>query len=296
MRLVSSVTVLSHSSLAIIKSVQKVLIEKKLPFDQSHIIGLDLKTGKSPFLGFTQEARINKRKFITREVIKRDDMDVFIFIDEGPVLSVYRQLTTTHKKRIPEDFKLVSMVQSSYFPIKRNDIVSRLTHIRQDFSTIGQMSIQCLLDILSNKRPINGNKILVPGIFSPGTSIASVIEIDKGSNAYFKSTVSHYINQHFLTDISAKKISQALDLSYTYFLMKFKSCFRSKLNEYINRVRLDRAVHFITTTAKPLTEIYVEVGFNNEVSFVRQFRKRFGQTPSEYRKSRAYPESNLNSV
>ena len=37
-------------------------------------------------------------------------------------------------------------------------------------------------------------------------------------------------------------------------------------------------------TKKKITDIYLEVGFNNRNTFIRAFKKEVGITPSEYKK------------
>lgn len=52
----------------------------------------------------------------------------------------------------------------------------------------------------------------------------------------------------------------------------------------LQRLRLERAVHLITTTTMSMGDIAAECGFYDQASFTRQFRSVLGLTPGSYRK------------
>lgn len=52
----------------------------------------------------------------------------------------------------------------------------------------------------------------------------------------------------------------------------------------LQRLRLEHAVHLITTTTMSMGDISAECGFYDQASFTRQFRSILGLTPGAYRK------------
>ena len=54
----------------------------------------------------------------------------------------------------------------------------------------------------------------------------------------------------------------------------------------LQRLRLEHAVHLITSTAMSMGDISAECGFYDQASFTRQFRSVLGLTPGAYRRSR----------
>ncbi len=58
--------------------------------------------------------------------------------------------------------------------------------------------------------------------------------------------------------------------------------------EYLVRLRIQRAMEMLRNTDLSITEIAMEVGFNDSNYFTRQFQKANGCPPSQYRKA-LYP-------
>jgi AraC family transcriptional regulator len=54
--------------------------------------------------------------------------------------------------------------------------------------------------------------------------------------------------------------------------------------QYLTEVRLQRATELLGQTEQDVTDIAFEVGFGSLATFERLFKKKFGTTPSQYRK------------
>ena len=64
------------------------------------------------------------------------------------------------------------------------------------------------------------------------------------------------------------------------------NCFRSAtgrtLRDYVEEVRIKRAVALLVSTDYTLTKIAFECGFSSQSYFSYAFRRRMGRTPREY--------------
>jgi AraC family transcriptional regulator, regulatory protein of adaptative response / methylphosphotriester-DNA alkyltransferase methyltransferase len=53
--------------------------------------------------------------------------------------------------------------------------------------------------------------------------------------------------------------------------------------EYIRKTRISKAIHYLATSDKTITEIALAVGIPNTAYFITLFRKETGYTPADYR-------------
>ncbi|WP_376774462.1 helix-turn-helix transcriptional regulator [Paenibacillus eucommiae] len=55
--------------------------------------------------------------------------------------------------------------------------------------------------------------------------------------------------------------------------------------DFVNEVRIERALELIRRNAHTITQIAFQVGFHHLSHFICTFKKRTGITPSEYKKT-----------
>ena len=87
-------------------------------------------------------------------------------------------------------------------------------------------------------------------------------------------------------------IAKETALSKIQLYRKIKENLEQTPTEYIRSIRLNHAEKMLKTTNKTVLEIMYDCGFNNKAYFYREFSKKFGVTPKEYRlkKSKQKPE------
>lgn len=81
------------------------------------------------------------------------------------------------------------------------------------------------------------------------------------------------------------ELADSLCLSLSYFQHLYKKFFRCSCGQDIIRARLDLAKYHLQNSEISIRELSVLCGYNNELHFMRQFKKYVGKTPSEYRES-----------
>ncbi len=64
---------------------------------------------------------------------------------------------------------------------------------------------------------------------------------------------------------------------------RMKRVFGLTPNQYIVKVRVDRARRLLLTTDTPLATVAAEVGFYDQANFTRRFARLTGQTPAQFR-------------
>lgn len=84
---------------------------------------------------------------------------------------------------------------------------------------------------------------------------------------------------------SVEGMAARLALSPSYFQTLYRAEFGVSCYEDVLRAKTSLAQYYLANTSMTVREIALLCGFENDVHFMRQFRKRTGQTALEYRRS-----------
>lgn len=93
------------------------------------------------------------------------------------------------------------------------------------------------------------------------------------------------INYDLQADLSLKSISEQLNVSPAYFSGLFKKECGCTLTDYVNNMRLERAIELLHKSENQVQSIAYECGFQDPNYFIRLFKKHTGMTPGQYRKT-----------
>ena len=83
-------------------------------------------------------------------------------------------------------------------------------------------------------------------------------------------------------DFSVDQLAERVNISRSVLQRKVFSLTGENPGELIRRVRINKAAELIEKRFGNLSEISLEVGFNNPAYFSEVFKKQFGVTPSQY--------------
>ncbi len=83
--------------------------------------------------------------------------------------------------------------------------------------------------------------------------------------------------------ITVADIAQSVGLSTSRFSGLFKTEVGVPPFQYLKNSRLERARQLLETTLLNIKVVAAEVGYNDGSHFVREFKKVYDSTPSEYR-------------
>jgi AraC family transcriptional regulator len=102
--------------------------------------------------------------------------------------------------------------------------------------------------------------------------------------------VRAYIDSNLHRTIHIRDLSAVARRSPAHFSRKFKLAVGRSPHAYVVRRRLERACHLMMTSAEPLSEIALSVGFSDQAHLCRLFRQAFGQSPANWRRERGIPD------
>jgi AraC-like DNA-binding protein/mannose-6-phosphate isomerase-like protein (cupin superfamily) len=93
-----------------------------------------------------------------------------------------------------------------------------------------------------------------------------------------------YINNHYSAKIYIEDICKIAAMSKTYFSHYFKQSTGKTFTEYINHLRIRKAMVLLAETKDTITEICQSCGYNDITYFNRVFKKETGSSPGQYRR------------
>lgn len=95
-----------------------------------------------------------------------------------------------------------------------------------------------------------------------------------------------FIAEHCGESIGRNEVAEHVGLAPNYLSMIFNKETGVTLREYVNECRVSEAKKLMDTTAMNVTEIALEVGFENISYFSTVFKKITGVTPADYKSKR----------
>lgn len=95
-----------------------------------------------------------------------------------------------------------------------------------------------------------------------------------------------YIDRHYREKLYLSEIAEKMGITPTYLSHLFSEEKQMTLQEYIVKVRVERAANLLTYSEASIAEIGDYVNFPSQSYFGRVFKKYTGMTPGQYRKAR----------
>ena len=93
------------------------------------------------------------------------------------------------------------------------------------------------------------------------------------------------VDARYFEPISVADMARAAALSPAYFSREFRRTFGESPHQYLLTRRLERAAALLRNTDRTVTEVCIAVGLSSLGSFTTSFRRVYGATPLEYRRS-----------
>lgn len=91
-----------------------------------------------------------------------------------------------------------------------------------------------------------------------------------------------YCHENFTEPITVNRISQELKISKSHISRIFSKSLGVSFNDYINTLRLERAVSLFKDDKYSITDISSLSGFNSIRTFNYAFKKKYGTSPTQF--------------
>ena len=120
--------------------------------------------------------------------------------------------------------------------------------------------------------------------------LLSSIPRGAGTDAYCsarQAELIRHIRDHLLTNregyTSLSRLAAEHEMSVSHLQKLFKQIYGVPVYHYIKEYRLEQAAVELVRSARPVTEIAQDAGYDNASKFSACFKERYGVTPSQYR-------------
>jgi len=93
------------------------------------------------------------------------------------------------------------------------------------------------------------------------------------------------IHTQYGNPLKISEIAKKLNLNRSYLYKIFKEETGYSLKDYLIQIRMEKSADLLTSTTFHISEIANAIGFPDALTFSKAFKKHFGQSPSNYRKT-----------
>ncbi|QGH32941.1 helix-turn-helix domain-containing protein [Gracilibacillus salitolerans] len=108
----------------------------------------------------------------------------------------------------------------------------------------------------------------------------------KESNHYIVNAIKDYVHEHFsCAELTIYLISEHFSRPEKYISQIFKEETGEYLYEYLEKIRMEEALHLLANSSRTINDIAEQVGYNSAHSFRRAFKRVHNMTPNQFRKT-----------
>ncbi len=106
--------------------------------------------------------------------------------------------------------------------------------------------------------------------------------------------VIEHINRNLDKKLELEELARIAFMNRTYFSSYFKKVMKISMSDYIEALRVNKAMHLLKVTNSSITEIGLACGYNDISHFNRVFRRLNSISPNEYRHGKPEAAENAN--
>lgn len=97
--------------------------------------------------------------------------------------------------------------------------------------------------------------------------------------------ITKYISNHYNEQLTLKDIADKFHFNYYYLSSYFSSQIAEGFSDYLNKIRVEKALELLENEDIPVSEISYLIGYSDHSYFCKVFKKFTKVTPSKFRKN-----------
>jgi AraC-like DNA-binding protein len=133
----------------------------------------------------------------------------------------------------------------------------------------------------SNRRQVE-LYVAIYRLFSLMIPEAGTVNSDAGPANWLPRSIE-YMNTHYTENINVQDVAAYISVHRAYFSKVFAEQTGTTPIQYLQKLRMERAVQLLRRTLHSITEIAMSLGYPDLYSFTRAFSKYYGISPSKLR-------------
>lgn len=100
------------------------------------------------------------------------------------------------------------------------------------------------------------------------------------------SAITNYMKEHYQEELTLERVAESFGYAPAYLSRMFQKYAGIHYKTYLQSIRMEYAFLELSNTDHSISETALNSGFANSKAFSREFRKKYGILPSEYRKKK----------
>ena len=113
--------------------------------------------------------------------------------------------------------------------------------------------------------------------------MTTVLQSPQGHFARIEA-VKRYIRDHIDESLERDVLAGVAGFSVSHLQRVFAVCTGESIAAHVRRVRMERAGRKLRMGAVDITEVALAAGYDSHAAFGKAFKRRFGLSPSEFRR------------
>lgn len=97
--------------------------------------------------------------------------------------------------------------------------------------------------------------------------------------------ITEFVKENYDEKLTLESVALEFNFSVPYFARFFKKYMGITFTEYVTSIRLDKAFDLLMNSDMSVLDISLAVGFPNAKSYTTSFKKVYGHTPYQYKKT-----------
>ena len=98
--------------------------------------------------------------------------------------------------------------------------------------------------------------------------------------------IGSYLEINYNQPFDQTEYAELFHMNKDYLCRKFKEAYGVSMVTRLNEIRIEHAKKLLRSSNAKITDIAIQIGYNDEKYFIRTFKKCTGMTPNEYRHSK----------